>query len=210
MPPIIKINNVKFLDIIEYPTIEINEFETTFIRGESGCGKSTLLNLINGITSNDFGEITYLSNNIKSYNSISIRKEILLCSQSFYLFDKTIIENFNEYYSYLDLPNLSKEQITYYLNICCLNFPLDTHCANMSGGERHRVFIAICLSFIPKVIMLDEPTAALDSENANNLISHIKQFCIEKRITLIIVCHNEKLAKAYGDKIILLESRKKI
>jgi putative ABC transport system ATP-binding protein len=75
----------------------------------------------------------------------------------------------------------------------------------MSGGEKQRAFTAICLSLMPKVLMLDEPTAALDEVNAENLLSNIKSFCAENDMTLIVVCHNLQLAKNFADNIIFPE-----
>jgi putative ABC transport system ATP-binding protein len=174
----------------------------TFIRGESGCGKSSLLQLLNGILSTDKGTITYNNKNITEYDSVKLRTELLLCGQTVYLFDASIQENFRMYYQYRGLPCPDKQYIKEYLHICCLDFPLDTLCTSMSGGERHRVFIAVCLSLMPKVLMLDEPTAALDHENANLLAANLKQYAADKEITLIIVCHDQSIVQEYADDII--------
>lgn len=209
MPTILEINHVQFLHMINYPTLEIPAGQVTFISGESGSGKSTLLKLINNVLSTHSGEITYNGKNINTYNSIQLRKEILLCGQTVYLFDKTIRGNFNEYYAYRDLPPISDDQMNAHLHTCCLHFPLNTLCATLSGGEKHRVFIAICLSLMPKVLLLDEPTAALDEPTAHCLLQSLKAFCINQDITLVIVSHSSALAQAYADHTITLEMRRK-
>lgn len=208
MQAIITATGLNFLDIISYPNITILAQQVTFICGESGCGKSTLLKLMSNVVSPDAGVITYQGENIQGYSPVQLRKQVLLCGQFVYLFDKTIEENFHEFYDYRDLPHLNAQQITQHLDICCLRFPLDTPCATLSGGERHRVFLAICLSLMPNVLMLDEPTAALDDQNANLVLRNVKTFCKERDMTLLVVCHNRALAEQHADHIISLEMRR--
>jgi len=193
------IKNVRFKNIIHYPDIEIPEGLSTFICGESGCGKSTLLKLLCGVSSIDAGEITYNGISISDYDPIKLRREVLLCGQSAFLFDKSIEENFYQYYNYRDLSPIDSKKIYEFLKICAVDFPLDTQCSTMSGGERQRVFTAICLSFYPRVLMLDEPTSALDDITANSVMTNLKAFCRESEISLIIVSHNQVIVKAYSE-----------
>ena len=201
---IITANKLNFKNIIKYPDISIKYNKATFIYGESGVGKSILLQLLNGVVSVKEGEIIYHKKNINTLSPIELRKDILLCNQSVFLFDDTIENNFKKFYNYKELPHLTQEQMKYYLELCCINFNINSDCVSMSGGERHRIFIAICLSFIPAVLMLDEPTSALDNQNANAMLSTIKKFCSEHSITLIIVCHDKSLVDKYADNIIYL------
>ncbi len=90
------------------------------------------------------------------------------------------------------------------LSLCLIDFDLDKDCKNLSGGERHRVFLAICLSFMPSVILLDEPTSALDKETSINLFKNIKNFCKNNFISCISVCHSEELVEMFADEIIRL------
>ncbi|ABX41474.1 ABC transporter ATP-binding protein [Lachnoclostridium phytofermentans] len=198
------IENVNYKNIIRYPNIEIPEGGATFICGESGSGKSTLLKLLNGVISPTDGKINYLDKNIEDYDPITLRREVLLISQSVYLFDMSIKDNFNEYYAYRDLENISEEEMKNYLDICSVHLPLDSMCSVMSGGERQRVFNAINLSFQSKVLMLDEPTSALDYKNANALLENVKSFCKRKEKTLLVVSHDRAIANKFADNIINL------
>jgi len=204
---LITANMVNHKNIIQYPDIEIESEQVTFICGDSGCGKSTLLKLLNGVVSPQMGEITYHGKNIKDLDTVELRKNLLLVSQSIHLFDKTIAQNFAEFYSYRNLPVPTDEEIKSYLSICCADFPLDMYCTSMSGGERQRVYVAIYLSFMPKVLMLDEPTSALDAQNAITMMHNIISYCKEKRITMIVVSHDKSLSKQFADKVITLEGR---
>lgn len=202
--PLFSARNVCFKGIVQYPDIDIEEGRATFISGESGCGKSSLLRLISGVTSPDAGEITYRGKPVADYDPVGLRREVLLCSQASYLFDTDVDENFAKYYGYRDLPAPTPEQIRPYLGVCAFDMPGNTPCHTMSGGERQRVFTAICLSLRPKVLMMDEPTSALDDTTANKMLSNIKIFCAEHGITLIVVSHNAALVQAYADDIITL------
>ena len=74
----------------------------------------------------------------------------------------------------------------------------------MSGGEKQRLYIAIYLSFKPKVIMLDEPTSALDEENSHEVIKNILSFSKENKITSLIVSHDKELANAFADNTVVI------
>ena len=202
---IISLSQVVFQSMIRYPDIKIPKGKTTFIHGPSGCGKSTLLKLINGTISPDSGEIVFNGNNIDDIDTIKLRRDILLVSQSVFLFSGTIEENFKKYYEYRDRETPSKEHMEKFLQICRAEFPLETRCETMSGGERQRVYIAIFLSFMPEVLMLDEPTSALDNTSSDIIMSNIKNFSDDNDMTTIVVSHYLPLAQKYGDNIIALE-----
>lgn len=202
---LIRLNGVNFKNIINYPDIEIEPESITFLSGGSGSGKSTLLKLINGIVSPESGTIRIEDRNILELDTVELRRRYLLVSQSVYLFDKTVKENFEEYYEYRELPTPDERKMKDYLSICCADFSLDSFCHSMSGGERQRVYLAICLSFKPKVLMLDEPTSALDLRTANVMMQNIVTFCRENHMTLIVVSHDLALAEKFADKIITLE-----
>ena len=204
-PPLFLLKNVCFKNIIHYSDIEIPESGVTFICGESGSGKSTLLKLLNNAASPDSGEILYAGKKVEDYNPVTLRREVLLCGQTTFLFSGTIGENFVEFYKYRDLSPIDNDEINKYLKICAANFPLDASCDTMSGGERQRIAISICLSLRPKVLLLDEPTSALDDMTSNAVMSNLKTFCHENNITLIVVSHNTALAQTYANNVITLE-----
>lgn len=201
------LKDINFKDIVRYPNITISKGNVTFICGKSGCGKSTMLKLLNGVVSSKSGSLQYLGKEITEYDSIALRREVLLCGQSFYLLDSSIRENIKEFYAYRDLPAPDDETIQSYLAVCSLSLPLDTLCTTMSGGERQRVYLAICLSLLPNVMLLDEPTSALDEHTSMLFFENIKTFCQEKGITLIVVSHSKSLATQFADEIIQLEAR---
>lgn len=195
----ISIMNVSYKKIINYPNIDINN-KTTFICGRSGSGKTTLLRLMNNTISPEKGVIYYKDKNIDEYDVIELRKKIILVTQDVFLFEGTIRENFKKFYEYRN-EKIGDEEIKKYLEICVIDFDLDSLCTNMSGGERQRIYIAICLSFKPEVILLDEPTSALDEKTANKLMENIIKI---EDLNIVVVSHDKENAKKYAEEIICL------
>lgn len=194
-----------FEEMIDYPHIQIAANKINFITGRSGTGKSTLFRLFNGTLSPSSGQVYYKNTNIMELEPLELRKEVLLISQSVYLFEGSILDNFNEFYKYREEKAPSEEEMRKYLKICNINFSLDHSCDTMSGGERQRIFIAIFLSFCPDVLMLDEPTSALDSENSHEIINNILSCCKKNEITVIIVSHDSTLVERFSENTINLE-----
>lgn len=207
METVIRTTNLNYLDFLSYPDISIPCGKVTFLSGKSGSGKSTLFKLLNGTRTPSTGSIEYNGININEIDTISLRREVLLASQEVYLFDGTIKENFEQYYSVRDTIYIDETKMRDYLSLCCMDVSLDTRCETMSGGERQRIFIAICLSFMPKVLMLDEPTAALDDTTSACLLIQLKEFCEKNNMTAIVICHNQKLIEAYADNWISLDKK---
>ncbi|MGL4669766.1 MAG: ABC transporter ATP-binding protein [Methanobacteriaceae archaeon] len=202
MNNVFKTRNLTFNNEIKYPDMEIEKNTCTFIVGKSGTGKTSLLKLFNGSLAPSSGEIYYNDKNIKNIDTIKLRKEVSLISQEVFLFNKSIKENFKEFYNYREVEIINDSEIKSFLNISSIDFPLDTDCSKMSGGERQRVYTAIYLSFIPNVLLLDEPTSALDEENKYNMLENIIKFAKEENITIIIVSHDNEIIDKFADKII--------
>lgn len=209
MTTLFELQEVRFGGILSYPDLRVREGGFTFIQGESGAGKSTLLKLFNGSLPLESGNLRYRGKDLQEWDTIALRREVLLVGQTVYLFDETIRENFREYYAYRDLPAPSEEHMTRFLRLCQAEFPLDTAAATMSGGERQRVYIAICLSFGPSVVLLDEPTSALDEGTAQRLMTGLKAHGEKEGITFIVVSHDQALTEAFADERITLEGRER-
>jgi putative ABC transport system ATP-binding protein len=206
----IRTENLSFLDMIYYPDIAIPHGQITFVRGESGSGKSTLFKLFAALERPSGGAIYYDGKSIEDLDTVFLRREVMLVPQSFYLFDGTIKDNFNEYYKYRQEEIIDDELIKHYLELCMINHTLDSDTVSMSGGERQRVFVALCLSLLPKIIMLDEPTSALDAETANKMFANIKSFCGEHDMTLLAISHDDKLSSKFAKQVIRLPERSSI
>lgn len=202
---ILKIEGLTFKDFLQYPDLSIAEGDVTFITGPSGCGKSTLLRLMNGILSPNAGTVYFRGQDIASLDPIELRRKVLLVGQTVYLFRGTVLENFRHFHEVHEsnLPN--SKQIMDYLHLCSIDFDLDTSCDHLSGGERHRIYLAIALSMESEVLLLDEPTAALDEETAYTVFKNLSEHCRERGKTLVIVSHDSNLTGQFAEHIISLE-----
>lgn len=207
MEYILSASGVKYLDLIEYPEINIEENKMTFICGESGVGKTTLFRLFNGTVSPSEGKILFRGTDISETDTISLRRKICLVSQEPYLFEGTVKDNFDTYYSYRGDAPPGEEEIKHCLSVCCADFPVERNCLFLSGGEKQRLFTAIFLSFSPEVILLDEPTSALDEITANRLMSGIREHCQKNGITALVISHDKRMLSRFADSVITLERR---
>ncbi len=201
--------NLCFKDFIFYKDIHIQKNKINFITGASGCGKSTLLKLFNRTENCSQGEITYNNQPITEIDSIVLRKAARLISQTTFLFSGTIKDNFQLFYTYCEHTNLTEDRMQYFLKLTMADFPLDTVCDNLSGGEKQRVYIAICLSMEAETIMLDEPTSALDYGLSQKVLSNIISFVKENSKTLIVISHDSKLTESFAEHIIDLTGGKR-
>ncbi len=202
----LKTKNLIFKDIICYEDIEIKECKMNFISGPSGCGKSTLLKLFNKTLQRSAGNILYKDKPIDLYESIALRKEVKLISQASYLFAMTVRENFEMYHQYCDSSlKLNDDIMIRYLSLVKINVDLNQDCSILSGGQKQRVYLAICLSLDSSVIMLDEPTSALNHELAHDLFDSLKDYMYKHKKTMIVVSHDLELVKKYSDHTIHLK-----
>jgi putative ABC transport system ATP-binding protein len=207
MEIIISTKDLEFQSFIKYPDLAIQKGDIVFISGPSGCGKSTLLRLFNATHSPSQGYVYFKEDDISLTDTISLRRNIILAGQNVYLFNGTILDNFQIYHQYSESTLPSEEELLNYLRLCSIPFPLATLCDKMSGGEKQRVFLSIALSLRPKVLMLDEPTSALDEHTANIVMANIIGFCKENHITLLVVSHDKLLQEKYAQTVIRLEGR---
>ena len=204
MPPILAATGLHFLDFLHYPPIAIAQGSMTFVQGPSGCGKSTLLRLFNATLTPSAGQVLFDGQDIAGLDTIQLRRDVLLVSQATYLFDDTIEGNFLRYYELREQTPPPQQRMRDCLALCCADFELTASCSTLSGGERQRVFLAIFLSFAPRVLLLDEPTSALDETTAHRLMEQLKAHCAAQQITVVVVSHDRQLAQQYADATITL------
>jgi putative ABC transport system ATP-binding protein len=202
MTAVLRTSSLAFMDRIFYPDSQINKGEVVFLLGPSGSGKSTLLRLLNGTVSPSGGWVFYNGRDILEYNPLQIRREVILASQSAYLFPGSVRENFHQYHEFRESPLPDDESIKECLEVCRAPFSPGDSCNNLSGGEKQRVFLAVALSFRPNVFLLDEPTSALDRPTAEGLVGNITEYCRGRGIGAVIVSHDRHLVDMFADRTI--------
>lgn len=194
--------------------LNFNDKGLVFILGKSGSGKTTLLNIIGGLDTPDCGELIIDGRSFKNFTSNDFDSYRNTCVgfvfQEYNLFEsKSIFENISIVLEMqgksLDEHNRNKiETLLKLLGLTDKNGnPLTDRCVNeLSGGQKQRVAIARALIKDPKIILADEPTGALDSENSKVFYEMLKLFSKDRLI--IVVTHDTESAQYYGDRIIEL------
>lgn len=191
--------------ILKNISITIDRGDFISIVGPSGSGKSTFLKLCNHLISPTSGSITFKDRNIFGYNPIELRKNIVYCFQTPYLFGDTVGENINFPFLIRNLkPDTQKIHELFSVFHMSTNF-LDKNVKNLSGGETQRISLIRSLLFKPEILLLDEITSALDLNNAE-IVENVIVSLNKEGITVLWVTHNPEQSKKYANKLLTLES----
>ena len=194
--------SIKVLKDIDLKTMKK---ETISFVGESGSGKTSLIMLIAGLEKATSGQIFFQNKEISSLSEDEVseirRKNIGIVFQSFYLIPNyTAVENVAltlELNNFKDPTNQAKE----ILERMRLKHRFNNLPSQLSGGEQQRVAIARAIAMKPELILADEPTGNLDSENSEIISEILFNYVKEEGSSRIMVTHDEKLADKAQRKI---------
>ncbi|WP_207751251.1 ABC transporter ATP-binding protein [Anaeromonas frigoriresistens] len=202
MSYIFKLDKVKYKNILNIDNLHIKEGIITCLLGESGSGKTTLLRLLNDLISPTEGSILYKNKNIVDMNPVELRRKVLMLGQTPITFEGTIRENFNMALEFSEKEKAEDDILQKYLDISNLNKSLDHNAKEMSGGERQRLALARVLLLDGEVLLLDEPSSALDEDTEKFVIESVVKYAKDNNKSVIMVTHSSLIAKEYGDEII--------
>ena len=200
-------NQTRALDGI---TFQVMPGEFLGIMGSSGSGKSTLLNCIATVIKPTGGSIVMEGRNLQSLGGKELAqyrgKTVGYLFQNFELLDNlTGRENVLLPTSLHDVTekesSLRLEQLAEYLEITDV---LDKFPAQMSGGQRQRVAAARAMILHPKLILADEPTGALDSKNAKNIMEKLSGLNRDEEATILMVTH-DAVVGSYASRVLFLK-----
>jgi iron complex transport system ATP-binding protein len=202
-------NGSKVVDDVSF-SAEAGEF--FMIIGPNGAGKSSLLKLIAGIEQVQSGQISILGRPKAKYSARELAKVVALVAQQAPIdFPFSVAETVLMGRSpHLGLLGIEGEQ-DYALAAEAMSFTGVSHLADrrldqLSGGERQRVMIARAICQEPKIILLDEPTTALDPAHQLKIMDLMERFRQEKKTTVIMVSHDLNLAALYSDRLLLMKN----
>jgi len=188
--------------------LEIGEGEFVTIMGPSGAGKSTLLNIVGMLDEPSEGEYFFLEkavHKISEKNKVEFHRNFVgFIFQAFHLIDElTVYENIETPLVYKGIKNsIRKSVVADMLDRFNMVAKKDLFPAQLSGGQQQLVAIARAIAGKPKLLLADEPTGNLHSEQGKQIMELLKNLNSEG-ITIIQVTHNEEFAK-YGSRIIRL------
>lgn len=186
--------------VLDDISLEVDDGESIAVIGPSGSGKTTLLNLIGTLDHPDKGSIFYKSRDITGFSSQEIEKfrnkEIGFIFQMHYLLPQcTLLENV----LLPTLPNKEDKDAHMRAEKLIKRVGLWEHKDKkpqlLSGGECQRTAVVRAMINNPGLLLADEPTGALDHENAVKLIDLLLELNREDNLTLIMVTHSQELAE---------------
>ena len=204
-------NDKKNLKVLNNINLTVKKKETISIVGESGSGKTSLIMLIGGLEKATSGKIYFNNNDLTNLSEDKIseirRKNIGIVFQSFYLIPNySALENvaltleLNKFRN----PNSQAKELLYRFG---LKNRFNNLPSQLSGGEQQRVAIARAIAMKPELILADEPTGNLDSENSLMISKILFNYVAEEGSSLIMVTHDHKLANKSKRKIKILDGK---
>jgi putative ABC transport system ATP-binding protein len=193
--------------------LEIEKGEFTAIVGPSGCGKTTLLNLLGGLDKPSSGKIWLADQDISQFSENQLTdfrlQNIGFVFQNYSLLPVlSALENVAlvlqlQNRNYLKIKQISQEM----LDLVGLKDKLHARPAELSGGQQQRVAIARALATQPQYVLADEPTASLDSENADKLLELMQNLNQNQGTTFIFSTHDARII-ARAKRVIRLQDGK--
>lgn len=201
-------NIVKALDKVN---IEISQGEFISIVGKLGSGKSTLLHILGGIDFPTEGKVF-----IDGEDIFSLKEEELAIIRrrkiGFIFQDYNLIESLNVWENIilsigLDNAKVDKDYINEIINILGIEDKKLSLPNVLSGGEQQKVAIARALAYKPSIILADEPTGSLDSNNKIEVVTLLKSLCKKYCNTVIMTTHDKDIAQI-SDRVIFMSDGK--
>ncbi len=184
--------------------------ELTLLMGPSGSGKTTLLSILGGILTATSGDLTIAGEKMSGLSAEDLarvrRDHIGFIFQSYNLFPTlNAIENVR---IALDVRGISgfaatsrSEEV---LRDVGLGHRLTNYPGNLSGGEQQRVAVARAIASSPSIVLADEPTAALDSENGHAVMALLSRIAKEQHRSVLAVTHDPRTL-GYADRVVRIE-----
>lgn len=183
------------VQVLKGVNLDIREGEFLVILGESGCGKSTMLNIIGGMDSPTSGAVIFDNKDYANASESELtdfrRNSVGFIFQAYNLMPTLTAEENLNFIGELSENSMSAAEALKSVGLLekRKNYP-----AQMSGGQQQRVSIARALVKRPRLILADEPTAALDYETSIEVLTVLEEV-IKSGTTLLMVTHNEEIAK---------------
>ena len=181
-------------------SFSIPKGEYTAIVGESGSGKSTLLNMIGALDTPTSGKVIIGGKEIFSMNdrrlTIFRRRNIGFIFQAFNLIPELTVEQNIIFPMLLDYQKPDKKYLEELLTVLNLKERRNHLPNQLSGGQQQRVAIGRALITRPSLILADEPTGNLDSQNSSEVITLLKEASKQYEQTIIMITHNRSIAQS--------------
>ena len=197
--------------ILSKVSLSVSAGEFFVIIGPNGAGKTSLLKILSGLQKAQHGSVNIKGKSISQYSRRNLSKILAIVPQHIevgfpFTVAETVIMGRTPHLSILGMEDKSDFQIAEE----AMKFTEVSHLAKrklfqLSGGELQRVIIARAICQQPEIILLDEPTTALDPAHQLKIMDLMERFRSQHNTTIIMVSHDLNLASMYGDRLLLLK-----
>ncbi len=201
------------LEVLSGIDLDLAIGTTTALVGASGAGKSTLMHLLGALDRPTAGSVSFRGENIFKKNERQLaafrNRSIGFVFQFHHLLPEfTALENVMMPALIARVPRAEAMSMAHsLLEDVGLGQRMTHRPGEMSGGEQQRVAIARALALEPELLLADEPTGNLDMKTSDSIHTMLAELQLKKRLTLVVVTHNERLAAAMGTTVHLLDGK---
>lgn len=200
------------VEVLHGVSLTINRGETVSIMGASGAGKSTLMHILGGLDRPDSGEVFFEDTSLVKMNSA--RRAAFRAKRCGFIFQSYHLLPELDVRQNVILPSMAagsrreaKSRAEELLEKVGLAGRMDHRPMELSGGEQQRVAIARALMNDPDLILADEPTGNLDSHTGENILNNLFDLAQSAGRTLIMVTHNDEVARRCQRELILKDGK---
>lgn len=195
-------------------SVTFDDGKVHFIEGDNGVGKSTFFSILRGMTSKTsklevsicMQDVTYRSVDnqlptafLDQVHMVRQQYDAMLANR-FSVIENLQLANLERYPSLKQLPEAIMLDVLHKMSI-----DMDRPVHLLSGGQRQLLAILMVLQKPTKILLLDEPTATLDKQNAQLIMKVLHQLAEQLKITMLIICHDKELVAQYGKRVMRIE-----
>ncbi|WP_072388812.1 ABC transporter ATP-binding protein [Hyphomicrobium sp. CS1BSMeth3] len=190
---------------IDNVSLALGEGHFVTLLGPSGCGKTTLLRMIGGLETPNSGSIRIAGTPVESFSPID--RPTRMVFQSYALFPHMTVEKNVAYgLQRRRIPDAEiKAKVAAQLDVVGLSEKAKSYPSELSGGQQQRVALARALVTKPRVLLLDEPLAALDLKLRQRMQAELKSLQRSAAITFVYVTHDQHEALGLSDRVVVME-----
>jgi ABC-2 type transport system ATP-binding protein len=183
--------------VVNGVSVNVFENEILAIIGPNGAGKSTTIEMILGLKKQDAGSVSYWKNDYRQSVGVQLQ-------QTPFFPGLTAIENLQLFAAFYK-KKLTKQEGTDLLTICGLQNVMKTEGAKLSGGQQKRLAIAIALVHQPKILFLDEPTAALDPKSRREIHQLITDL-FQRGTSVVFTSHDMDEVTKLSHRVMMIDN----
>ena len=194
-----EVGGVRILDAV---SLSLARGELVCVMGPSGSGKTTLLKCLNRLLEPTGGQVVLDGEDAGSISPIQLRRRVGMVWQTPFMFAGTVRDNLRRA-AELSHSGVAEEAFAGLLERVGFDGAVDSDASKLSLGQQQRVSIARALACRPALLLCDEPTAALDHDNALRLEATFRQLCADG-LTVAWVTHDPRQAERIADRTLLL------